>query len=213
MAANYNNAAWFYDRLSKLVYGSALVRAQVYLLPFIPAGSNVLIAGGGTGWILEEIARIQPSGLTITYIEIAPKMMELSQKRNGGRNKIEFINDAVENVALKNAYDVVITPFLFDNFMEGSFRKLFAHLHRALRQDGVWLNTDFRPAGKWWQNILLGSMFLFFRLICRIEAKKLPDIGGCFDRNGYRVVDYAAFFGNFIVSTIYKSQAAPGYDS
>ena len=37
MAANYDNSAWFYDRLSRVVYGRALIRSQVYLLRYIPA--------------------------------------------------------------------------------------------------------------------------------------------------------------------------------
>ncbi len=55
MAANYNNSAWFYDSLAGLVYGKALVKAQVYLLQYIPADSNILIVGGGTGWILMNL--------------------------------------------------------------------------------------------------------------------------------------------------------------
>src|SRR5580698_1500791 len=117
MAANYNNSAWFYDRLSRMVYGSALIDAQVYLLQFLPAGSNILIAGGGTGWILEEIAKIHPSGLQITYVEVAAGMMGRSKKRNTGSNKVIFINDAIENISIKH-FDVVLTPFLFDNLKE-----------------------------------------------------------------------------------------------
>jgi ubiquinone/menaquinone biosynthesis C-methylase UbiE len=204
MAANYNNSAWFYDRASRLIYGKALIRAQVYLLQFIPKYSNILIVGGGTGWILGEIAKIHPSGLKITYVEIAPKMMALSKNRNTCDNKVDFINDAVENVALQNDYDLVITPFLFDNFTEENFQKIFAHIHQALKPNGIWLNTDFRPAGKWWQRILLGSMFLFFRLICGIEAKKLPGIQAAFGKYGYQEIEQKPFFGDFVLSTVHR---------
>jgi len=81
MAANYNNSVWFYDRLAGLVYGKELIKSQVYLLPYIPANAHVLVVGGGTGWILEELARVHPSGLNITYAEIAPAMIALSQKK------------------------------------------------------------------------------------------------------------------------------------
>jgi spermidine synthase len=81
MAANYNNSAWFYDSLARLVYGKALVNAQVYLLKHITENAKVLIVGGGTGWILDELTRIHPSGLQITYVEIAPNMMALSKKK------------------------------------------------------------------------------------------------------------------------------------
>src|SRR3569833_2127388 len=112
MAANYNNSAWFYDKLSRLIYGGALIKAQVYLLDNIPAGSKILIAGGGTGWILEEIAKLYPSGLKINYVEVSAKMIALSRKRISGENNVDFINAPVEDVPLPTDYDVVISPFL-----------------------------------------------------------------------------------------------------
>lgn len=204
MASNYDNSAWFYDRLSRLVYGKALVKAQVYLLPHIPAQSSILIAGGGTGWILEEIVKLHPSGLKITYVEISAKMMALSRKRNTGNNEVTFINGPVESIKENTTYDVVFTPFLFDNFTEQTLQQVFTHLHSRLKPGGIWLNTDFRLAGKWWHAFLLRSMIVFFRLICRIEAKKLPDIEKCFEAKKYVVIDQKAFFGEFILSTVYQ---------
>jgi len=204
MAANYNNSAWFYDRLSALVYGKALIKAQVYLLEFIEPGNKILLVGGGTGRILEEIAKTYPSGLEITYVEIAPKMVELSKERNCGRNAVIFITDAVENVNLSDDFDVVFTPFLFDNFKEENFQKLFAHIHQSLKSGGLWLNTDFQLTGKWWQHILLRSMFIFFRLICKIEGNRLPDIKKCFADHGYGLIDEQTFYGEFILSSAYR---------
>ena len=204
MAANYDNSAWFYDRLSRMVYGKALVRSQVYLLKHIPKNSNILIAGGGTGWILEEIAKVQPSGLTITYAEVSSHMTALSKKRNPGNNKVSFINEPVENIETDELYDVVFTPFLFDNFTEETLQKVFAHIHNRLKPGGIWLNTDFWPTGKWWHTLLLRSMIIFFRLICGIEAKKLPDIEKQFDQHQYKAIDQKTFFGEFILSVAYR---------
>lgn len=203
MAANYNNSAWFYDKLSKVIYGKALVRAQVYLLPFIPPKSKILLIGGGTGWILEEIARIQPSGLQITYVEVASKMIAIAWKKDAGGNKVEFINQPVEDASFSNEFDVVITPFLFDNFTEENLQKIFAHINCSLKPGGLWLNTDFRLTGKWWQKVLLKSMLAFFRIICGIEAKKLPDIQAAFEKYGYRTTNEKSFFGDFILSSVY----------
>jgi ubiquinone/menaquinone biosynthesis C-methylase UbiE len=204
MAANYNNSAWFYDTLSKVIYGKALIRSQVYLLPFIPQKGKILLIGGGTGWILEEIAKVHSSGLAITYVEVAANMMKLSQKRNAGNNEVVFINMAIENVPLANEFDVVITPFLFDNFTEENLKKIFNHIDKSLKSEGIWLNTDFRLTGKWWQKVLLKSMLLFFRIVCRIEAKQLPGIESCFEKNGYKITQQKSFFGDFILSTVYR---------
>jgi ubiquinone/menaquinone biosynthesis C-methylase UbiE len=207
MAANYNNSAWFYDRLSRLVYGNALINAQVYLLQYIPAGSNILIIGGGTGWILEEVTKIHPTGLSITYVEVAPAMMGLSQKKQTGLNKVIFINDAVENISLQPGFDVVITPFLFDNFKEQTLQKVFEHIHQSLKPKGLWLNADFQLTGKWWQQLLLKSMFLFFRILCGIEASSLPNIEQQFEQYNYESIAGRFFYGDFIISKAYRKTA------
>ncbi|WPU95132.1 methyltransferase domain-containing protein [Mucilaginibacter sabulilitoris] len=206
MAANYNNSAWFYDRLSRLVYSKALVNAQLYLLDFIEPGSNVLIAGGGTGWILDEITKLHPTGLHITYVEIAAGMMALSQKRNTGQNEVVYINDAIENVSLTPNFDVVITPFLFDNFTEQTLTTVFNHIHSLLIPGGLWLNADFQLTGKWWQGFLLKSMFLFFKVICDIEASKLPAIETHFTQNGYNAIAEKTFFNEFIMAKVYRGK-------
>lgn len=204
MSANYNNSAWFYDPLSRLIYGHALVDAQVYLLRFVPANANVLIVGGGTGWILEELAKIHPSGLQITYVEVAADMMTRSKKRHTGNNKVLFIHDAVENVKPEQKFDAVITPLLFDNFTRQTMQKVFNHIHLLLQPGGIWLNANFQLTGKWWQPLLLKSMFLFFKLLCKIEASRLPDIKAQFEINGYQPVEQKTFFGEFIVAEVYR---------
>jgi ubiquinone/menaquinone biosynthesis C-methylase UbiE len=204
MPSNYDNSAWFYDSLAKLFYGNALVNAQVYLLQFIKPNSNILIAGGGTGWIMEEIARIHPSGLKITYVEISAKMMALSMKRSIGDNEVIYLNQPIEETDLTPKFDVIITPFLFDNFKEDTLQTVFYHLHQLLKTDGLWLNTDFQLIGKWWQNILLKTMFLFFKLVCGIETSVLPDIERQFKKHGYEVVAQKNFYGDFISSKVYS---------
>ncbi len=206
MAANYNNAAWFYDSLSRVVYGKALIDAQVYLLQYIKPNSSILIVGGGTGWILEEIARIHHSGLQITYVEVSDKMMSLSRKRNIENNQITYINKAIENVNGLPNFDVIITPFLFDNFTPAKLEAVFAHMHPLLKNHGLWLNADFQLIGKWWQNMLLKSMLLFFRILCGVESTKLPDFEKLFKQYGYKVVDSKTFFGDFILSKVYRKR-------
>jgi ubiquinone/menaquinone biosynthesis C-methylase UbiE len=198
---NYDNAAWFYDRLSKLMYGNALIDAQVYLLPHIPANSSILIAGGGTGWILEEIAHVHPSGLKITYVEVSEKMMVKSKIKSVGNNQVIYINKAVEDADLSNSYDVVITAFLFDNFKGETLQSVFDKIDHCLKADGLWLNTDFQLSGKWWQSLMLKCMLLFFRIICNVEASTLPNIKALF--KDYQMIDGRTFFGEFISSTAY----------
>ena len=204
MAYNYDNAAWFYDSLSQLVFGRAIVNAQVYLLQFIPAQSNILIVGGGTGWILDELTKLQPSGLNITYVEVSVKMMELSSKRNLGGNQVTFINTSVEEVVLLSDFDVVITPFLFDNFSQQTAKNVFSHLNFALKYSGLWLYADFEPTGKLWQKILLKTMHIFFRILCSVATDRLPDVQQLFHDQLYTPTHSKQFFGHFIKAAVYR---------
>jgi ubiquinone/menaquinone biosynthesis C-methylase UbiE len=204
MTSNYDNSAFFYDRLSRLVFGKALVNAQVYLLRFVPPNSSVLIVGGGTGWILDELATIHYSGLAITYVEISSKMTELAKKRHTGINKVVFINDAIENTKPQSTFDVVITPFLFDNFNQDTLGKVFSHIHQQLKPGGMWLCADFQLTGKLWQKLLLQTMYLFFKLLCRIETMRMPDIKRVFMAHCYKPISSMCFYGDFIFSVRYK---------
>src|SRR5436853_3031911 len=105
--AGYDNVAWFYDHLAAVVYGRALLRAQQYLADAIPPGARVLIAGGGTGWILEKMAAVHPSGLIIVYTEPSEKMMAKARRRPCGSNTVTFVNAQVEHIPATQHFDVV----------------------------------------------------------------------------------------------------------
>jgi len=204
MSANYDNSAWFYDRLSRIVYGDALIRAQVYLLEFIPADATVLIVGGGSGWILDEIAKRHSAGLRITYVEVSSKMMVQAKKRNACGNNVVFINDAIENVSFGSSFDVVLTAFLFDSFSEQTMERVFGHIHSLLKPGGLWVYSDFRPTKKWWQRLLLKTMLKFFKAVCNIEASRLPDVEKQFELHRYTMVESRMFFKNFVISMVYR---------
>ncbi len=201
---NYNPVARYYDKLSRLVFGNNLLEAQSYFLDRIPPGSKVLIVGGGTGQILEEITRLQPSGLHITYIDSSTKMTDIARCKNITNNKVIFITAPVETTNFEYTFDVIITPFLFDNFKPDSAAKIFSAIDRYLAKDGLWLYTDFRNTKALRQKLLLKIMYAFFRLFCGIEATQLPDIKNCFENSGYAVVMGNTFMKGFIASTVYK---------
>jgi ubiquinone/menaquinone biosynthesis C-methylase UbiE len=197
---NYDRVASLYDRLSRLVFQRSQVDAQVSLLQYIPAGSQLLIVGGGTGWILEHLP---PQGLTVTYVEISANMIALSRKRNLQQNTVVFIHLPVESFVPQHDYDVIITPFLFDNFAPERAQPVFRQLHHLLRKDGMWLFTDFEKS-RWWHKVLLKTMYTFFRLVAAVEAKSLYDMSACFQQAQYERVYQGAYYMGFIQAIAYR---------
>jgi len=202
----YNNVAWIYDRLARLIYGRALIEAQLHLLKAIPPQSRILIAGGGTGWILEEITHIHPSGLNITYVDISDKMIALAAKRNIGKNKVTFINAPIQDLVATDSFDIIITPFLFDNFTDQNLPAIFSKLHVLLTPKGLWLYCDFQNTNVLWQKSLLKIMYLFFRLICGVEASHLPDASASFNNHGYQPLSEKTFLKDFIIAQVLQKR-------
>ncbi len=204
MSANYDNASWFYERLSKLVFGNAQVNAQEYFLNLIPPRARILIIGGGTGQILESVAKLYPSGLHITYVEISANMMELSRKRNVAQNEVIYITEDISQLSLTQEFDVIITAFLFDNFSTQEIYKLFPNIHQRLVPNGLWLNTDFQLTGPIWQKVMLKSMYYFFKILNAVKVTQLPETEEVFTIYQYQLTAKKTFYRNFIIAKAYK---------
>ena len=212
MQNSYDNIASYYDFLSQLVFGSSLIKAQSRFLNYVKPKSSILIVGGGTGRILEYLAREHSSGLAITYVEISAKMIAASRKRDWKQNQVYFVHRAVEDFGSPQRYDVILTAFLFDNFTEPKILLTFSRLDRKLNSGGYWLFADFiytEDKGKLWQKILLNLMYKFFRLTCHIEASVLTNMETIFDRNGYQMIFVKTYYAGFIKSIVYKKRNVP----
>jgi ubiquinone/menaquinone biosynthesis C-methylase UbiE len=213
MLNNYDRIARTYDRLSRLIFGKSIVRAQQALLPHIKPGSRVLVVGGGTGWILEEMAGIHPSGLTIDYVEISANMLELARKRHFRHNRVTFVHASIEDYPAPEQYDVIMTPFLFDNFSPVRAQAVFQKLNDSLKNGALWLFTDFhidKNLNRIWQKALLRSMYIFFRNISQVEADQLPDMQSLFRAENFQVVSETFHFGRFIHSVAYRKSGDGG---
>lgn len=210
--SNYNSIASFYDRLAKMIFGNAIKNAQKFLIQAIRPGSTVLIIGGGSGWILEEITKIRSKGIKITYVELSEKMIALSRKRDTGTNEVFFLNESIQDVILDQEFEYVITPFVIDNFSAATAAIVFQKINDLLLPRGIWMFADFQISGKntLWQRMVLKIMYIFFKAICNIEASQLPDTATLFKKHKYEIVSSETFFADFICSIIYKKQDSPG---
>jgi len=206
--ANYDKIARFYDVLSRIIFGKNIVQAQVCLLQYVPANSSILIIGGGTGWILEELVKIHATGLMIDYVENAVQMMALSKNRNCAGNVVNYINLPVEDFKAKGKYDVIITPFILDNFTQKKAEIIFNQLHVMLKKQGIWLYADFvysKTEGRLWQKILLKTMYLFFSITTGIETLELADVSGYFKQD-YELFFERRFYFKFIKAIAYQKR-------
>lgn len=204
---NYDFIAPYYDRLSRMLFFKSQTKAQKEQLSFIENNQKILIVGGGTGWILEEIANIRQN-LQITYVEISANMLELAKKRKCGNNKVNFVHLPIEHFTDNVNYDVILTAFLFDNFGKDKVEYVFLALHQKLKKKGVWLFSDFSDHYKTniWQYFLLKLMYLFFGKVSSVAATELINMSPYFIEKGYASITEKYYYGSFIKAVVYRKE-------
>lgn len=211
----FDRVAFFYDPLARLVFRDAQQQAQKALLPFIKDNSDVLIIGGGSGWLLEQLLKAGIN-LHILYVDASPKMIRMARERVR-LHAAKSINQVVFRVGTEQAllpnesFDVVFTPFLLDLFPEDRLTILMSTLKTALREDGLWLFTDFWPVKHptpFWQKLLLKSMYLFFGAVSGIQATELPDFDSHFKQLQMQQVYTTALYKGMIQAKVFTRRAA-----
>lgn len=209
MLNNYDNIAGSYDFLSRLVFGDKLVQAQTCLIPFIPTNSTLLIVGGGTGWLLEEISQFHQQGLRIVYVEISAAMIEQAKKKDCKQNEVVFLNLPIENFTTNERFDSIFTPFLFDNFAQERAENVVALLNQFLKKNGTWLFVDFHLSSNApvWQKVLIKTMIRFFALICNIETRSLIPMEPIFTKQYYGPVSQFYHCKKLVKSVVYQPLA------
>ncbi len=205
---NYDRVAGCYDILSGIVFGNTLIRSQTCLLRFVKNNDKILMAGGGSGRILEETDRSDLQGLEVMYAEASAAMIRRAQKRSLSNITVQFAAGAVEQMDLPTGFDIIFTPFLFDNFTDEAAANLFSFLHQHLVPGGYWLQADFyvNSSSSLWKKALLQSMYAFFSLTAGVKTNRLPDISRLFQQHSYQRVFQQWHYREFISSEVWQKQ-------
>ncbi|MBC6607289.1 class I SAM-dependent methyltransferase [Hymenobacter sp. BT188] len=201
--------AAFYDPLARLVFGSALQRAQQAALAYLPPSTpSVLIVGGGTGWVLLETLKLRPRA-RILYLEASAVMLRKSQallQRQAPAHvaQVEFKLGTEADLPPGAQFDALITFFLLDLFILPDLRLLLPRLKAVCKPGATWLVADFCPTEVWWQRGLLTVMYAFFRLMANIKARRLPPWPEELARLGLSRVYSERFFKGMIEAAVFK---------
>ena len=112
----------YYDKLSRIVFGSTLEQAKISQFCNIKAGSTILFIGGGAGTSLKTLLNLRKN-LTIDYVEPSQKMIFLAKKKVSNFIDFRFHARAIEEFD-GTGYDIIITEFFFDLFEASKIQEL-----------------------------------------------------------------------------------------
>lgn len=205
MQQGFDRIAPFYDLLARLVFGKSIRRCQLEYLNKIQSGSNVLILGGGTGWILSELTKINPA-CRVYYLEASEKMLEIAKARFdvSHSNQIVFTHGTETNLdQISNIrFDSVITNFYLDLFETAELASVLRRIKMVITPESQLLISEFVDR-RWWQRVLLFLMYQFFSWTCSVEAKSLPQWEDQLRINGFAEHSSRWFYFGFIKSCLF----------
>lgn len=212
---DFDKIAPHYDAMARLVFGDSIKKAQLSFIDQIPESSEVLIIGGGTGWIAQEIFQ-KVKDVRITYLEKSEQMIALSQSslQEVEKSKLTFVNKSLEDFETSGKYDVIVANFFLDVFSKGQLTMMVRRIKKLLRPSGLLLVSDFQINDSWlskmWQKPLLWLMHAFFRFMSQLQSTELQGIADEIEKHGFKLKKRKFFFGKVIFSSVYEVGAEIG---
>ena len=201
MIPDYNNIAWIYDWLAKIVFGRKLELAKQAYLAQIPKNANVLVVGGGTGKILDYLRDLDKQ-LKVDFIEQSEAMILRAKKRKTTGLRLNFYNHSILDLKTTD-YDVVLTNFFFDQFSKDQAYLVLQHLKPKLRRNGILVFSDFISTNHWWDKLIVRLMYFFFQLTVNMQANALPPYNYLFSSHNYYPIS-SKKIGRNIIATVYS---------
>lgn len=206
---DFDRVAGWYDSAARLIFGSVQREAQRAALAGLPPGApQLLIVGGGSGWVLGEVWRRRP-GATVLYVDASAEMLRraatlVQAQWPGHRGQVEFRHGTELTISPAETFEAVLAFFVFDCMTPAVLESAVARLTASLRPGGRWLVAEFAPPRRWWQRLLQGTMYRFFRVAAGLAARQLPDYEAALARWGWQPARAAYFFSEAIVGAVFS---------
>lgn len=205
MSRGFDLLSPFYDSMAHLIFGSAIGASQICHLLDAPHGSSILAVGGGTGAALLPLVNARPD-LQIDFLEKSQGMAKRAQKRFTTRPNVRIISQDFYSFQPSKKYDFILMPFFLDMFAGRKLENSAIRVAQLSAETSKLVVAEFnKPARHWgWNSLLLDAMYAFFRIVCRIEARGLPDWRQVYERSGWSLTQQRVFFHGAIGSFVFE---------
>ena len=185
-----------YRWMEYVLAGEKLQRCRTALLDEIPTARNILLLGEGHGRCLIECCR-RFANAQITCVDASEQMLAQARRQltrhSLEASRVEFIHADVLNwPPTGKTYDLIVTNFFLDCFRADQLEQIISRLAAATTQDAHWLIADFQtpPAGlkRIRSQLILWTMYAFFRTMTRLPAHKLTTPDSFLERTGFNLL-------------------------
>ena len=207
----FNRVANFYQWMEKIVFRNDLEKARNFHLSVVRDAESILLLGDGDGRFLEKISEIGTDA-QILSVDSSSEMIRLSQSKiHNTRLDVRHVCQDLQDFEFTKNFkpDLIFAHFFLDCFTENEVFLIVNRLSKSCPKSMKLVISDFFLPGKGsfsgiYRNILIYVMIRFFRLFCRIPAKKLPDIPKIMRSTGWTCTSHKSLKDGFINSWVWE---------
>ena len=211
--ATYDRVVPIYDFSKTLLFLGSIQRCQNHYLPLLKESKTLLIIGGGTGKIIDDIQK-HCNFEALDYVDNSPKMIasaeqHIQKQHPQMKEKIKFHALDVFNYSPASMHDAIIVPFALDCFTNEQLNNLGDKLTEWLASDGLLLFSDFHESKSSGSSRLLSrlitrTLYFILNTICRLRIDELPDFERMFKNQPWVLLGEHTFFFGVLKSYAYK---------
>jgi tRNA (cmo5U34)-methyltransferase len=196
----FNKVAVVYDWLASIFIGRSIRDAQRFFLNEVADAKQILILGGGTGWILRDIRAINKTS-SVFYVEASSEMIKRATRCDKGSQTV-FLHGTESDVDVTFKFDIVITNFYFDLFSPESLSEKVNLIKSFIADEAKWIATDFAQSKKSSHLRMLWLMYRFFSWTTNIESSSLPPWEKVLEAAQLEIIRSETFKDGFIRSVV-----------
>jgi SAM-dependent methyltransferase len=204
---NCDAIARWYRWLEYLAFGRALAGRRREYLREVADARSVLILGDGDGRFTAEFVDGNREAI-IDSVDLSPRMLALAKRRTPDVTRLHFWRGDAMTIELPRKYDLIVSHFFLDCFVEGDLEWLVARLSNAACPEARWLVSEFCLPDRGIRRLAAGglirTMYWFFRFAAGLKASRLPDYSTIFALHGFRRVRHVPAAGGLLISELWE---------
>ena len=183
--------ASIYDGLANLVFGAKWNAIQLNASADLNGHDHVLILGGGTGQILDQLVDCE-----LTFVELSASMIQKAKMRPN-TEKVDWVNQDFLTWHTTKKFDAVYCPFFLDVFPEVELNRVLDKIGTCMKPGGKFYVLDFQRGNRF-QQMLTILMILFFKMVSGLKSDGLLDIDQHIRKCNFKLQKEKVFYGHWI---------------
>ena len=207
---SFDRVANYYQWMEKIVFRTDLEKVRNFHLSLVRDAESILILGDGDGRFLKNISEIGTDA-QIVSVDSSSEMIRLSQSRiHSTELDVRHVCQDLQDFEFTENFrpDLIFAHFFLDCFSENEVILIVNRLSKLSLKSTKLVISDFFTRKKVCFRNLSKHTYIcndsFFRLFCRISAKKLPNIPKIMRSTGWTCIAHKNLRDGFINSWVWE---------